>query len=258
MKFKLLLALSLVFLLSSCSTLQITSDHATQWVLIDGLNNEWSNRINYFKDENVGIAFQNDDDYLYMCLQTNNRMRMMDVLMRGLIIWFDSDDRAKTFGVKFPIPDAERFRDNMLGPVLDPSKRGEHDKMISNLITKQKEIQIVNEDDYSLYLFSIKNNDDFDAALNFDGKTFLYELKVPLHSGETYLCLNSIPGDLVNVNIESGEMKLNRPARPGPGEGNRPRNSERMGGRRPSANRNIPERPAELDLEFEVRLSPQS
>ena len=57
-----------------------------------------------FNDEPVSIAAANDGTFLYLVLTASDRAARMQILRRGLIVWFDgAGGEKKRFGIKFPV-----------------------------------------------------------------------------------------------------------------------------------------------------------
>jgi len=71
-------------------------------IKIDSNQEDWGNRITYFKDENVGIGIQNDSDNVYICLVIAERGHIMRLLRNGFTIWIDPQNDNRVYGIKFP------------------------------------------------------------------------------------------------------------------------------------------------------------
>jgi len=107
-------AVSLLFLSVVLVAEQATSardKHArldSRWldspVTVDGSPVDWPGPLVPCNDEPVSIGAANDGESMFVVLTASERAARMQIVRRGLIVWFDSGGKdRKRFGLKFPI-----------------------------------------------------------------------------------------------------------------------------------------------------------
>lgn len=231
----------IVFSLSGCSsTAELQSGWDAGAVKIDGNISDWENGLHPVKDEGVSLGFKNDDKYLYICLVTNDRAKIMQMMRAGFIVWFTPQSgNPETFGIKYPMPPSLLGKDERESFNKELYQRGSRDNVFDKMLKEKKEFQIINTDDFPLGQYPINNNIGIKPKLSFNDERFVYELKVPLTSGNNNMySLGSKPGEELSIKFETVEMDLesmrglgNRGGmRPGNGMGNEGSENEGRGG----------------------------
>ncbi|MEG8947826.1 hypothetical protein [Rosettibacter firmus] len=224
-------------LIGCSSTEQIVSKWNSEEINIDGNYNDWVNNLTYIKDKNVSIGIKNNDNFIYLCLIVENPSQAIQILRRGFIVWFVPEDKSKIIGLKYPLGILEsRLEENFdirnRPPISDrDSLRNEKvklDKMVERLLANEQNFQIVDENKYPLWLYSINNDKDIKIKMAVNANKLVYELQIPLSGNhEDKLCIQSKPGDKLKITFETEEIKLSdvkdRPVRNFPqGEFRRP------------------------------------
>ncbi|MFC2076770.1 hypothetical protein ACFLT7_06785 [candidate division KSB1 bacterium] len=99
-----LLLLSAV-VLGGCLQAKLDSEWADREVSIDGGDSDWSGcAVYYDKDSKTSISVLNDNDYLYLLVDSSDRSIMRQMITGGLALWFDPEGgRAKTFGISLKV-----------------------------------------------------------------------------------------------------------------------------------------------------------
>jgi hypothetical protein len=208
----LILFLSGVILTGCSGAKEAVSDWNNNQVTIDGNAIEWGKSLQYLKDDNVAIGFKNDNKFLYVCLTTSDRSRIMPILGGGLIVWFKPVDGGKTFGVKYPMPvDRGEFQRPGQGEFeqgnagFDKEDRSE---MMNRMLDRQNDMQIVDEDNHPLNLYPINNTHGIKAKLGYHSDQFVYELAVPLSGDNGYPYEVALgKNNKVNIEFETQEMQ---------------------------------------------------
>src|SRR4029077_12292690 len=73
-------------------------------VTVDGSALDWPGPLVPFNDEPGWIGAANDGESMFVVLTASERAARMQIVRRGLIVWFDSGGKdKKRFGLKFPI-----------------------------------------------------------------------------------------------------------------------------------------------------------
>ncbi|MDD4899044.1 MAG: hypothetical protein PHT31_02065 [Candidatus Omnitrophica bacterium] len=115
---KALIFLSLIFFIYGCEKPVFYSSWAGDKISIDGRYQDWNDFSPAYYDEKTktSLYLANGHDFLYLCLITRNREIEAQVMGRGMVSWFDAEDKQRqVFGVSFPAG----------GMFLGEEKRGE-------------------------------------------------------------------------------------------------------------------------------------
>jgi len=98
-------AVLLLFLgASGCGEPVLSSGWAAPDLTIDGKLDDWGSTLNYFEEQRVTLGVRNDDQYLYICVNSTNSALLMRALVQGLEVWVDpKGGRAKSFGIRYPL-----------------------------------------------------------------------------------------------------------------------------------------------------------
>ena len=135
----------IVFSLSGCSsTAELQSGWDAGAVKIDGNISDWENGLHPVKDEGVSLGFKNDDKYLYICLVTNDRAKIMQMMRAGFIVWFTPQSgNPETFGIKYPMPPSLLGKDERESFNKELYQRGSRDNVFDKMLKEKKELQII-------------------------------------------------------------------------------------------------------------------
>lgn len=199
-----------IVLLSACSSSNVLQNKwPTEEIKIDGNYQDWRNNLTVLPDQKISFGFTNDDKYFYMCLITEDRMKVFQMTRAGFITWFIPEGGSEnTFGIKYPLPIKNISREQMQSMGRDMFQQGGLDKVVNMVLEKQNEIQIVNSDKYSLSLLPLENKDGIKAKLGYTDGKFVYELKVPLAVHDDYdFQISSLPGDKMQIKFETEQAE---------------------------------------------------
>jgi hypothetical protein len=262
-------------ILAGCNDVELGSRWRDRDVVIDGNGSEWSGCESYYdEDKAIRIGLFNDDRYLYVFLAAWERGTQMQILHRGLTVWFDPESgKNETFGIYYPVkkmgttvPGFDEGRARFGG-----REGADRVEMIGRMVREaQDELEILGpEPDARLTVFtSDAEGPDVEAMIGVTGGIFVYELRVPLVSmnGSPY-AIGSEPGAEIGIGFTVGERGTGgeggmRPPGmgmpPGGGDGGRPGGGMRPGG---MGGRGGMERPGSLesiDLWAKVALAADS
>ncbi|MCX6169302.1 MAG: hypothetical protein NTX65_08180 [Ignavibacteriales bacterium] len=205
----------IIIILGGCSAgVQMNSSRSEKEIKIDGDPSEWSKEIEPIKDKKFSLGFKNDDKFLYLCLTTNDRSKLLLMARGGFIIWFvpESGDKNE-FGIRYPMaldqseepPVPEMNREGMQG-----EKQGDLlAKMINKMILEQNEFQIVDKEKFPLTAFPILSNEGIEVKLGYHSNQFVYELKIPLQKNSQFpFAVETLPGGKVKIKFETEEFKF--------------------------------------------------
>lgn len=212
MKQKFLYYLSIILIsITGCSGPAIISSWQNDEIKIDGSRQDWNGVLSFIEDEQVAVAMKNDDNYLYLCLTTSDRSKIMNIMQMGFTVWLDPlDSDGQTIGVQYPVKREKEPRPNMQTGDNKDESRGDlnNEKMFNNLKNRQNEILIVNEDNFPLTAIPTKNIEGIEAEVGSEMNQFIYELKVPLTNNKmSTLFVDALPGEKIKVTFETGEIQ---------------------------------------------------
>jgi len=212
--------ISLVFgiIVTGCgSSEQFISTWQNHEIKINGDPSEWKNSLHQIPDKKIFVGFKNDDKFLYLCLTTNDRAKVMQMLRAGFITWFEPvNDNYKPFGISFPQPnifsDQQELRQSNLGIKNESSSQEENpDNFMNKMIIQQTQFEIVNKEKYPMMALPLINKEGIEVKLSIKDNFFVYELKVPLAVGNDYSYTAGVtPGNKIKVRFETEKMEVTR------------------------------------------------
>ena len=70
----------------------------------DGTGAAWTQFVSFSKDSPFMVSLYNNQNFLYLSFRTSDQSARLQLLQRGLIVWFDADGGTKKrFGIQYPI-----------------------------------------------------------------------------------------------------------------------------------------------------------
>lgn len=247
-----------LILCSGCGDEEINSAWTQSAIAIDGNQSDWEGKLHYLSDQQAAIGIANDNDYLYLCLATNDTAKMFQFFSAGFTVWLESKNSNEKIGIQYPMRTGEMRRMVQSGNPRIEGERPDAKVRLNEFKAQQTEIGIVNEDNFPLTVYSLTNELGLNVDLNFEIGLLVYEMKVPLkidlYGGHN---LKSGPGDNLTIGFESGDFQ-----RPNISEGERPSDlgmGRRGTGRPEGVNRRMPnfQSMEKIDFEIKVKLSVQ-
>ncbi len=183
-----------------------------QTIVIDGIDDEWVDRVRVFKEARVVIGFMNDDEFLYVMIGTTSRTAQFH-LMRGLNIWFDPEDReTKSFGIRYPVIEEELMRaarrhveERASEDAPDAKKMAARFEELSHAMT---DLDILGADG-RLGRMPIDEAQGIEAKLGRKEDTLIFEAKIPLAKRSRHLySIGTVAGARIGIGLESPEFKM--------------------------------------------------
>ena len=214
-----ILFLSALLIFSACSgSRQVISQPGGSYIKIDGSSSDWQQLIS-MKGENISFGFSNDADNLYLIMITNDRNKIMNILLGGLKVWIDPGNSADKIGIKYPdSPEPadmmelmkNRRMQDMPGMNKNPGElpdKKELDPAMTLFLSQQKNLYIINDDDKVIKAFPIDGN-TYKASIKVDKNYLCYELKIPF-GNKPFLnyILNNNNYKKITVDFVSGNLK---------------------------------------------------
>jgi hypothetical protein len=179
----LIIILILSFILQSgCSTLELESQWRDREMTVDGKADDWHGAKYYLEDLYISVGLINDDQYLYVSMIVENPMTRAQIMRQGLVVWLDPrGKKEKTFGIKFPLG---RQGDEML--TREPGGEFDREGAMERFQESLTELEILGPEEDVVERIDIEEARGIDVKLRMEGGLLVYELKVPLKSGEDY------------------------------------------------------------------------
>ena len=205
--FKIIAAMLFSFgLLSGCSgDKELLSNWTNQQIKIDGETSDWQNNLEYLKDDNVALGFKNDNNFLYICLATNDFTKVFPMFRGGFITWFEPENSGKTIGIKYPMHNISNNNEQVPNSSEEIYNRRNPGEFINRMLARQNEMQILNEDKLPLTDIPIENKEGIEAKLGYHSDRFIYELKIPLNDNKYAYKISALPGEKIKIKFETEE-----------------------------------------------------
>ncbi|MBN1398920.1 MAG: hypothetical protein JXA06_12880 [Bacteroidetes bacterium] len=196
--------------LTGCSgAVQLKSDWKNSVIVIDGKQDDWAGYLYDFKKNDLTVGICNDDENIYICFISYDQGVRRQIMDGGFTVWFDpGGGTEELYGIKYPAgrPRGERtgdmsndnrqlrksentssdFSTDELGntenmppsPILGSDNDG---KMPSISGNAQFEMQFLGPNENEVREANILELKSAAIKVSLTQKTFVYELKVPLH-----------------------------------------------------------------------------
>ena len=231
-----LLFLSVVLLAAEQAT-SARDKHArldSRWldspVTVDGSALDWPGPLVPFNDEPVSIGAANDGESMFVVLTASERAARMQIVRRGLIVWFDSGGKdKKRFGLKFPIGagfSEEDFRGRRRGGGSgDGSSRGGDGEGPPREGTQRdappppprpadppdppNRLEVLGSSKDDARSFTADKAPGIEVKLGQAEGLLTYELKVPLAANDAHpYGIGAKPGAVISVGLEMPKLEM--------------------------------------------------
>ena len=206
---KLIPFISLLILFCGCSSTDIINSKWTdEPVPMSAQFDDWRNKTFYVQDKSLMVGVQNDNDYLYLALITGDRSNKMQILGRGLSVWFDKEGgKDKYFGVKFPDVQGRMFFQK-----TGSDENSNNEDMITQLLDNAKSsttIDVLGPGENNVTKVPISDSSGINAQVDIINDVLIYKLRIPLKkdADHTYgIGINNFSSQL-GIGVETPEFK---------------------------------------------------
>ncbi|HXG38247.1 MAG TPA: hypothetical protein VNL36_05710 [Bacteroidota bacterium] len=200
-------SLTALLLLNSCrSPLELTSQHRTAEVTIDGNAKEWEGKTVVLSNYNATLGIQHDDEFLYLCFTTSDRQVQFQILAMGMTVWFDPEGKEKhSFGVRFPL--------GMEAPARMLPRPGQADvDFLGIALQRQRpELELIGPGQEQTMRGTIGQFAGVNVRLGRHQDVLVYELKVPLKLSSQYRwSIEAVPTNPLSVGLEANPFAPDR------------------------------------------------
>lgn len=202
------LAALLLAVLTGCgSGKELISGWPEQAITVDGSIQDWQGNLETFKDENYSIGFRNTDQDLYLCFTTSDRDKISKIMHSGLSVAFESSsDAAKDYTIRFPLVNQGQLREAVGSLGQDILQKEGIDFLYQELLEKQPCFILLQKE--FMNTIEAKNNEDIEVKAGTTKELFVYELKVPLATAKSKFPIGAIPGEKINIKIETDPSRI--------------------------------------------------
>jgi hypothetical protein len=202
-----LVALLLAVLTGCGSGKELISGWPEQAITVDGSIQDWQGNLETFKDENYSIGFRNNDQDLYLCFTTSDRDKISKIMHSGLSVAFESSsDAAKDYTIRFPLVNQGQLREAVGSLGQDILQKEGIDFLYQELLEKQPRFVLLQKE--FMNTIEAKNNEDIEVRAGTTKELFVCELKVPLATAKSKFPIGAIPGEKINIKIETDPSRI--------------------------------------------------
>jgi len=202
----------LILSIVGCGTTRMNSTRPAQPVSVDGMESEWEGALVPIKDKNFTLGLSNDDEYLYVSMVTGNRPLQMQMLTRGLTVWFDrSGSKGKSLGIHFPLGVGGEFG----GWRQPPGSRGftpDMEGLWARIEPGLTAFELIRNGDHNKQRLLRAQSEDIKLAMSYRDETLVYEIRVPLRQNEKHpIGIGLGDGKAVGLGLETPKFERAAP-----------------------------------------------
>jgi hypothetical protein len=146
---------------------------------IDGLTGEWAGKIQYVEKAGLSVGAHLGTDAIDLVIVTADPGLQMQILNLGLTIWLDgAGGKEQEFGLRYPAPE--------LGGGIPPGRQaGDRREGLELLLGGLGgDFLLLDNKDDDGRLMMAGGHSGFDLAMGLEGPRLVYELRIPLVTGE--------------------------------------------------------------------------
>lgn len=263
-----------VSLITGCGGYSLMSTSPQKLISIDGKISDWNSEMKFLKSEKALVGVKNDNNYVYISFVTKQKQEFMQITRLGFTAWIEQEN-GNNFGVEFPVqreipPGMQQMQNS--GMEMPSRVKPARNKMqmensdpkliIEQFMVQNRELRIVDEDNYPLNVISLDKDSGFNAAIGYDDYRYVYELQIPFNSSANGN-FPSIADDAkeITIKLESGENDFNPPngggmKMDGSRQGGGMQPGMGGGGKRGSGRQNQPgiQQITKIDITLEIQL----
>lgn len=184
-------------------------------VTVDASQSEWWGALSEIGSD-LSVGFRNDADYLYLSLMTNDQKLVDQMMLQGMVVWFDpTGQKTESFGVRFPLgmlaagppgsglgtgarPGGLPSAGELGAGELDPATR---DRIYERSMSGGSVLTAAGD------TVRIESGSGIEFKGRADYGGFTYELRVPLRAGpERPYAIGAEPGQTIAIGFTTPEI----------------------------------------------------
>jgi len=210
-------------------------------IRIDGAGDDWEGRLSWVKDLGLSVGAQHDGEAIYLAIATGDADLQAAILARGLTLWLDgAGGEVRSLGLRYPAglggaaaagrpdggaggaapgggrPGGERPGGE--GPRSAESELARRERLAARIAALPAEFLLLRGKDDGGRLTGRDEVPGLAFAMSLEGSRLLYELRIPLASGERPLLPLALEGERLGLGLALGPL----PERGTPGNGGGP------------------------------------
>ena len=215
----LLIILFSCFFITGCRSSDIINSTWTdEPPALNGNYDDWRGKTFVAQDENLMIGAQNDTNFLYMVIMTGTQSNQMQILGRGMTVWFDkTGGNDKDLGLKFPMGKTEA----VMNPPFKRNEGENNSDMLNQMVNDamaEGKLEVSGPGDSKRILY-LANEKSIVINLTFNNSVLIYELKIPLSNKfDNSFNLGVNDSTSVGVGFETPEFNFDKMMPPGNGK----------------------------------------
>ncbi len=222
---------ALILLFAGCSQSGLVSSWTRQGVAVDGDQAEWQGLLQKPEGRSIALGVMNDSDYLYVTLSSLDRRTLMQIMSRGLTVWFDPQGRnRKVLGIRYPVGAITMgLQEEGWGRW---NRRGQAglEELLEQMVATELWIEVTGPERDDLARITRGGESGLQVEVASKLGQFVYELRIPLNSSaENPHALNAAPGETISIGYEGGGTSATGLRRPTGGFGSGGRGGGRGG-----------------------------
>ncbi len=204
-----------LLLTSGCSSAQSLQSQSPATVpTIDAAIDDWLGVLKPVDGQPFSLGVQNDGDFLYLALLSNDPGVVQQIAFQGLVVWFDpTGDNEQAFGLRFPLGiSAARRGGEGPRPGTQGAPRRDPDVVAELFNNAPADVEFLNAGARSGVRQAVATIPGIEAKATLEYGTLTYELKIPLQQTDTYgFAVGAAPGTAISLGIETPEMDRRPP-----------------------------------------------
>jgi hypothetical protein len=197
--------------LSAAASPELTATWRDREIRIDGNDEEWRDLLRPVQGQKFSVAIANDNEALYFCLVSKDRVTATQIEQQGLMLWFPkAGDKKRGAGVRFPV---DRVRTPM-------RPAGDRDAGESDVPPWQQAFEMLGPESKDARRVPFAESGGVEGRVGVRGDLLVYEIKVPLKTGAAgAYALALEPGGTARLEMRTPEWRGPVPMQGGRGSG---------------------------------------
>ena len=177
-------------------------------VLVDGDDAEWAGALTEFEQYDLSLGVLNDDQFLYVTLVSDGPVAAQ-AMAAGLTVWLQpGGSDGGQYGIRYPVPPDVANLGMVRGPVGGGRPTGAGGSPRPSSDGRLRQADLIGPGDLGERRLPLPVGGGLEVAAQFNGPTFVYELRVPLARDARHrMGLGVAPGAKVRIGFETVNLR---------------------------------------------------